>query len=387
MTGLLLVIICPIFSKADYPQSQKIYRLYNSRNMEHLYTSDSNEYRQLPQLSKDWKQEGNSWASPLQGDKVYRVYNPESGEHIYTEDQNEVHVLTIQNGWKQEGIAFFSATNQDCPVYRLFNPRAGIGAHFVTMDRYEKENLVKQGWKYEGIAWYALPKDGSTPMLNLPLTGPKTAYISGNVKLQGSGTGYQAKFAINGTGEHAISFGVQVDSASSFKAGAAAGQAVYMSENINGSSHIYTAYGPIAVLGDWVHLELAYYSNSEAVGFFVDNQLVGTAHAPDFKNNRVITPDGEYLIANVDGSARINGDKVNAQFNNVNTSEKGMTAWNDTDNDWAGLDAQWTNSDLENSDFIVSGTSNLPWGLDWDTYWKAGFPTADGVAQVSLKIK
>ena len=55
-------------------------------------------------------------------------------------------------GWKAEGTAFRSGTTKDTPVYRLFNPAAGIGAHFVTMDRYEKDILVKKGWKYEGIA-------------------------------------------------------------------------------------------------------------------------------------------------------------------------------------------------------------------------------------------
>ena len=40
---------------ADSPQSQPIYRLYNTRNMEHLHTADVNEKNRLPKLSKDWK--------------------------------------------------------------------------------------------------------------------------------------------------------------------------------------------------------------------------------------------------------------------------------------------------------------------------------------------
>lgn len=371
---------------ADTPQSQPIYRLYNTRNMEHLHTADVNEKNRLPKLSKDWKYEGIAWAAPVSGDTVFRVYNPKSGEHLYTKDSYEVKVLTSKHGWRAEGIAFYSATNRDKPVYRLYNPAAGIGAHHSTMDTYEKKVLVSRGWKYEGISWYALPKDGSSPALNLPLSGPKTAFISGNVKLTGAGTGYQAKFTLNGTGEHAISFGVQVDKESSFHAGSAAGKPVYMSENINGSSHVYTSYGPPAVLNQWTKIEIAYYEASKAVGFYVNGSLVGTAYAPDFDKNYVATSWGNHLIANVGGSARIRGDSVNAQFSDVQTSEKGMTLWNDTDNNWVGLTAKWLNGNINSSDFSIIGTSQLPVGLNWDTYWKAGLPTADGVAQVSVRI-
>ena len=371
---------------ADSPQSQPIYRLYNTRNMEHLHTSDANEKNKLPKISKDWKYEGVAWAAPMSGAKVYRVYNPKSGEHLYTKDSYEVKVLTTKHNWKAEGIAFFSGTSQDKPVYRLYNPAAGIGAHHSTMDAYEKKSLVARGWKYEGISWYALPKDGSRPSLNLPLTGPKTAFISGNVNLTGAGTGYQAKFTLNGSGEHAISFGIQVDNHSGFQAGAAAGKPVYMSENINGASHVYTSYGPPASLNTWTRIEIAYYAASKTVGFYVEGRLVGTAYAPEFDKNYVITTWGNHLIANVGGSARVRGDKVNAQFTDVQTSDKGMILWNDVDNNWVGLTAKWTNGDINSSNFTVTGTSTLPVGLNWDTYWKAGLPTADGVAQVSVRV-
>ncbi|GFO52466.1 hypothetical protein ikelab_17410 [Lactococcus garvieae] len=75
---------------ADSPQSQPIYRLYNTRNMEHLHTADVNEKNRLPKLSKDWKYEGIAWAAPVSGDTVFRVYNPKSGEHLYTKDSYEL---------------------------------------------------------------------------------------------------------------------------------------------------------------------------------------------------------------------------------------------------------------------------------------------------------
>ncbi|MCL2681134.1 MAG: hypothetical protein FWE43_01410 [Streptococcaceae bacterium] len=371
---------------ADTKNGQPVYRLYNKNNKEHLYSTDLNEAVHLPELAHDWQYESQAWDSPDSGDTVYRVYNPQSGEHLNTKDANEVKVLTTKYKWKNEGRNFYSGNaSTGKPVYRLFNPAAGVGAHFVTMDAHEKSVLVTRGWKYEGISFYELPRIDNSPSGTLPLLGFKTVSISGNIDLTGSGTGYQAKFTVNGTGEHAVSFGIQVDTASSFYGGVARGKAVYMSENINNASHVYTAYG-YASTGIYQHIEIAYYAQSDTIGFYVNNKLVGTAVSPNFRGSYINTSWGKFLIANVGGSARVRGDKVNAQFQNVETTLKGMTAWNDTSNDWAGLNATWTNRNLDLSDFTVIGTSTLPLNLNWDTYGKAGLPTADGVAQISLWI-
>ncbi|MBF0777240.1 glycosyhydrolase [Streptococcus cuniculi] len=156
---------------ADKP-TNPVYRLYNTRSMEHLYTQDAHEKDQLPKLSKDWVYEGIAWqAAQLSEKPVYRVYNPKSGEHLYTQDTYEIKVLTSKHGWKAEGIAYYSSGSK--PVYRLYNPKAGVGSHFVTLDTNEKDILVSQhGWKYEGIAWYA--EGGATPSTdNYRLLGVK----------------------------------------------------------------------------------------------------------------------------------------------------------------------------------------------------------------------
>lgn len=137
---------------------KNIYRLYNTSNMEHLYTKDFNEARQLSNLSVsgDWVFEGTVWRAPSSSNvPIYRLYYPGSGEHLYTKDNNEVRVLTSQYGWKKEGVSFYSGGNK--PVYRLYNAAAGVGAHFVTTSLNEKNVLVTRGWKYEGISWYAAP--------------------------------------------------------------------------------------------------------------------------------------------------------------------------------------------------------------------------------------
>lgn len=139
-------------------EAVNVYRLYNKKSMEHLYTADAYEYKHLPELSSDWVREGVNFKEYKKSDSttvtVHRVYNPKSGEHLNTTDSNEVKVLTSK-GWKSEGVAFYAPKADGKPVYRLFNPKAGIGAHFMTADSYEKSVLTKapKEWKYEGVAW------------------------------------------------------------------------------------------------------------------------------------------------------------------------------------------------------------------------------------------
>jgi|GEM_PF-2532946 The GLUG motif./M26 IgA1-specific Metallo-endopeptidase N-terminal region. len=139
-------------------QAVSVYRLYNKKSKEHLYTADSYEYKHLPELSRDWVREGVNFKAYKKSDSttkpVYRVYNPKSGEHLNTTDSNEVKVLKSK-GWKGEGVAFYTPKTGGKPVYRLFNPKAGLGAHFMTADSYEKSILTKapKEWKYEGVAW------------------------------------------------------------------------------------------------------------------------------------------------------------------------------------------------------------------------------------------
>ncbi|MGL4333778.1 MAG: hypothetical protein ACRCSC_01805 [Lactococcus garvieae] len=137
-----------------------VYRLYNKVSQEHLYTASKYEYDTLPTKSRDWVREGVNFreynSASANTKAVNRVYNPRSGEHIYTQDTYEVKVLTSQRGWKSEGVAFHAPKTSSKPVYRVFNAAAGLGAHFVTGDGFEKNSLVSRGWKYEGVAWYAL---------------------------------------------------------------------------------------------------------------------------------------------------------------------------------------------------------------------------------------
>ncbi|MGY3723751.1 MucBP domain-containing protein [Lactococcus garvieae] len=151
-----------VYKENSTPPSKQevvnVYRLYNKKSMEHLYTADAYEYKHLPELSSDWVREGINFKEYKKSDSttvtVHRLYNPKSGEHLNTKDSYEVKVLTSK-GWKSEGVAFYAPKAGGKPVYRLFNPKAGIGAHLMTADSYEKSVLTKapKEWKYEGVAW------------------------------------------------------------------------------------------------------------------------------------------------------------------------------------------------------------------------------------------
>lgn len=148
-----------------------VYRLYNTSNLEHLYTTDKNEYNRLPQISKDWKREGVNYQNYNKNEPgvkpVYRVYNPKSGEHMLTSDSNEKKTLIAKHGWKDEKISFYAPTQSSKPVYRVFNAAAGIGAHHMTADATERKTLItKHKWKDEGIAFNAATANDSTHQAN-----------------------------------------------------------------------------------------------------------------------------------------------------------------------------------------------------------------------------
>ncbi len=128
-----------------------IYRLYNPKTKEHLWTSSSKEYSVLPGYG--WKQEGTAWHAPTKGQGVYRLYNKKSGDHHYTSSQNEAKVLTTQYGWTYDNNrkpVFYSGGSK--PIYRLYNNKFKVGAHHLTMSRKEYDTLPKYGWIQEGIA-------------------------------------------------------------------------------------------------------------------------------------------------------------------------------------------------------------------------------------------
>jgi hypothetical protein len=141
------------------------YRLYSPGTLEHLYTTDLNEYSTLPGCCQ-WNAEGAiykifSGPGALGGVSAvpyYRLYNPFSYQHHWTTDVNEYNFLATV-GWQQEGIDGYilpSAAPGTVPLYRLYINASG-GLHLWTTDVNEASTLSTTGaWALEGISGYVL---------------------------------------------------------------------------------------------------------------------------------------------------------------------------------------------------------------------------------------
>lgn len=135
-----------------------VYRVYNSNNGDHLYTTSTSEYDWLASIK--WTTEGIAFQSVLSDYEgavpVYRLYNPNSGEHFYTTSEDEYNSVS-EAGWSKEQVGFYMAPKDTGDaVYRVFNPNAtGPGSHFYTSNKTEADGLVNKGWKDEGIAFYS----------------------------------------------------------------------------------------------------------------------------------------------------------------------------------------------------------------------------------------
>lgn len=141
-----------------------IYRVYNTRTGEHLYTSAANEVRTL--ISGVWNYEGVAWYSPEKSNTpVYRLYDRNSGEHFYTSSKIERDIILSWGHWNDEGIAWYSDDAKGTPVYRLHNEAQAPFPHHFTTSIAECDVCTSQwGWSWEGerIAWYGLAMSSSS---------------------------------------------------------------------------------------------------------------------------------------------------------------------------------------------------------------------------------
>ena len=155
LTALLVLTVLPTAAWAS--TTQRIYRLYNQWNGDHLFTRDSGERTDL--MGRGWSDEGTAWEAPASGTSVWRLYNPWSGEHLYTTDKAEYDGLAGR-GWSREGVSLHSGGK--APVYRLYNRWLTAGTHLYTTDKAEYDRLVKIGWSGEGVKLYAASSPGGS---------------------------------------------------------------------------------------------------------------------------------------------------------------------------------------------------------------------------------
>lgn len=371
MTAMLFFILISLqaVSAAD---STKIYRLYNSVNGEHLYTTSAEEVKQLT-TSHGWKDEGIGWNAPNNGDAVYRLYNAGLANHLYTTDTNEVNELTTKHGWTKdfEGKPLFysgGSTN----IYRLYDAKSGL--HHLTTDVNEYNTLPAHGWVQEGVALKGIsgasnntttpstPSQPSTPAPSASdISNVASEYsIEADVELSGSGSGYHAKL-VACTATSAVSFGIQFDSAGE---GEYNNQTAFLIENVehnNANGQTYTRTG-LSSLNQKHHLMLTVQKDGTC-DVYVNGAKAGSVHNSGLANQTV------YL--RVEGSARLNGDSVNAKFSNIKLKGHGTYY---PDKVW-GTHNFDTNATIHSTDnytgsksVSVSGTvSGLAAGQDWDS--------------------
>ena len=140
--------------------TRPIFRMYNTRTSEHLYTTSAKEYSSCGSGNySDWEREGIAWRAPKKSSRpVYRLYNVKSGDHHYTTSAGERSKLLASGTWRDEGIAFYSAPKGSAnaiPLYRVYNGRLKRGQHHYTRSAGERDALVsKHGWRNEGVGFY-----------------------------------------------------------------------------------------------------------------------------------------------------------------------------------------------------------------------------------------
>src|SRR5206468_1426919 len=148
------------------------YRLYSPVTLEHLFTTDLNEYTVLG-TSPAWIQEGQASQMHIGPANVggveavpyYRLYNVFSRTHHWTTDRNEYFTLRGFTGtYVAEGVdgyIFKTQVTGTTPWYRLFLP--GFAIHTWTADLNERDTLVNQrGWVEEQREYVFPPLPGST---------------------------------------------------------------------------------------------------------------------------------------------------------------------------------------------------------------------------------
>lgn len=349
-----------------------IYRVYNPSSGEHLYTTSPEEVHAV--VAAGWNDEGIGWYAPRdnQGEDVYRLFSLAAGEHLYTTDLNEVETLASR-GWVKDfnGQPIFKSGGSNA-IYRVYNANAGM--HHLTTDANEYETLVANGWNGEGIKLYSAGQnfEQAYPLQSTNITNVNAdAAIQTDVFLGGAGTGFHGKLLVQ-TPTAAVSFGLQYDAEGN---GVYRNEAGFMFENVKSNNagdqdYSWTGYGQ---LGKYYRLMLAYHKDGTVVAYVNGNE-VGKVHNPNIANTNV--------TLSVEGSARKNGDSVDAVFDDIKL--KGSGAY-DANKVWEP-NVSKTNTGI---DVIRSGNrieiKGAVTGLGNDQDWDNAYNSVSGVAQFPIQ--
>jgi hypothetical protein len=139
------------------------YRLYHEGTLEHLYTTDPNEYDVLG--AAGWVREGIAYRLLTSGSykgvttvPFFRLYHPGIRQHHWTTDANEALTLPRTSAWVFEGTVGYllpTPVTGAVPLYRM--ALASPALHLWTTDKNEYDTLSTRGWTPEGIVGYVIP--------------------------------------------------------------------------------------------------------------------------------------------------------------------------------------------------------------------------------------
>lgn len=395
--ALVLVSVfsaAPVHAEDITSNCEIIYRMYNPNSGEHFYTSNAEERAAL--YLQGWDAEDIGWIAPGASSvttPVYRLYTEgtgKGGDHHYTTNEAEKNYL-LSIGWKDEGILCQAVKTDDkgtpvvsgtIPLYRNYNPNAATGAHNYTTSGGEAGSLTKLGWADEGIAWYAVNMDTSSIALpELPKRPEKPnientdsyATIEADMKLNGGGTGCHAKLVFQ-TATAAVSFGIQHDMAA---VAPYTGLTYFICENVasNAAGGQSYSYYNVVNLNEW-HKVMMTYTQDGTVNLYIDGTLVGT------QVNTELTKSA--LYCSVEGSARLDGDSVDAEFRNIKIKGHGTydpkQGFNHVDKSTnPGITVDTSGFVWSTGDVHIYGTIVGLGGADWDS----AYDRVSGVAVFS----
>jgi hypothetical protein len=136
-------------TSTDNPSLTAVYRFYNAKTGDHFYTASKQEQVIVANTSKSgYASEGiafYAYSTQITGTlPVYRFYDAKTGDHLYTTSETEkTSLLGATSGYKYESIAFYAYATQvspTLPVYRLYN--STTGDHLYTASLSERNTLL-----------------------------------------------------------------------------------------------------------------------------------------------------------------------------------------------------------------------------------------------------
>ncbi len=125
-----------------------IYRLGDSANRTHFYTSSGSESGSAVNVGFSYEGVG-FYTNKNSTSPIYRLNDTAHRTHFYTASKAESDAA-VSVGFKYEGIAFYGGTT-DRPVYRLND--TAHRTHFYTASKAESDAAVSVGFLYEGVGF------------------------------------------------------------------------------------------------------------------------------------------------------------------------------------------------------------------------------------------